>query len=134
MVTAFDPAGTMIATGANDGQVRLWSAQGEALAVLEGHDDAINDLAFSPDGQRLVSASSDTTLRSWSRDGRGLALLEGQHRMGAERGVRAQRHPAAVGRRGCGVRWQADGQLLAVPTGHADAVPAALGKAGLSPG
>ncbi|HVS10327.1 MAG TPA: serine/threonine-protein kinase, partial [Planctomycetota bacterium] len=63
---AFAPDGELLATGCADGVVRLWRApQGEAVAALAGHGEAVLALAFAPGGARLASASRDGSLRVW---------------------------------------------------------------------
>ncbi len=61
---AFD--GQTLALGEFGGEIRLRSADsGEELAVLAGHDGAVQGLAFSPDGATLVSAGADGLVKLW---------------------------------------------------------------------
>ncbi|MEO1134262.1 MAG: WD40 repeat domain-containing protein, partial [Cyanobacteria bacterium J06639_1] len=60
----FTPDGRKLVTGQADGMVRIWSLEGDLLAMLRGHDDAVFELDIAADGT-LVSASRDRTVRLW---------------------------------------------------------------------
>ena len=58
--------GRWIASGSDDGTVRVWTAStGQAVATLRGHDAAVLSVAFSPDSTRLISGGNDGAVRLW---------------------------------------------------------------------
>lgn len=63
---AFSPDGTLIGTGTEEGNVRIWSVEnGSLLHTLEGHIYPVRYVAFSPDGTMIASGASDNTARVW---------------------------------------------------------------------
>jgi WD40 repeat protein len=57
---AFSPDGATIASGSNDGLVRIWeAATGRQLRQLKGHSNSVWSVAFSPDDATIASGSSD---------------------------------------------------------------------------
>ena len=62
---ALSSDGRRFAAGENDGRVTIWdSTSHQELATLEGHQEAVLQLAFTPDGDHLISVSKDQ-LRVW---------------------------------------------------------------------
>lgn len=74
---AFAPDGTRLASGGDDGVLRLWDV-GRGCAYCFRHAGAVTVVAFAPDGERLLSAGEDGMLRLWDRPlGTRLAILVG---------------------------------------------------------
>ena len=66
---AYDPSGTLIATGSADRTVRVWDIpRGHCTHVFREHSDLVNLVKFHPDGKKLLlySASEDMTICVYS--------------------------------------------------------------------
>jgi WD40 repeat protein len=68
---SFSPRGTHLASGGNDGAVRLWNVSTGEMSVLghcrPGHTGLayVSSVSFAPDGDRIASVSNDGAVRLW---------------------------------------------------------------------
>jgi WD40 repeat protein len=76
-IAEFSPDGQRILTVSGDGMARLWDANGQPLATLQGHTDRVRSAVFSPDGMRILTAAYDRTARLWDLSGKPLTILQG---------------------------------------------------------
>jgi WD40 repeat protein len=98
---AISADGKLLASGDQDGEVRLWDARsGAALATLREHRARISALAFAPDGSLLASADLSGRVHLTNVAGR---TLHGS--LPAQRG------------RVAGIAFHPDGRTLAVNAG-----------------
>ena len=92
---ALSPDEHTLASGSNDGSVKLWEVESGALLWSGRHTQSIMGLAFSPDGSLLASGGVDATVRLWEASlGTPLEELP---------------HPSPV----VSLAWSLDGSLLA---------------------
>jgi WD40 repeat protein len=76
---AWSPDGTRLASGSNDGTVRVWDANtGATLVIYQHHTNEVLSLSWSPDGRRIVSGSLDGTAQVWdAQSGKLLVVTKG---------------------------------------------------------
>ncbi len=73
--TACASKGKWVASGASNGEVKLWDRNtGKLVHQFSGHEEAISSLAFSPDDQYLISSGEEGSLRVWDVNNRSLHL------------------------------------------------------------
>jgi WD40 repeat protein len=66
LCVVFRPGGLFVATGGDDGTVRIWDVgSGEQRAPLIGHTGPVKSVAYNPDGSVIASAGDDRTVRIW---------------------------------------------------------------------
>jgi eukaryotic-like serine/threonine-protein kinase len=127
---ALSPDGRRLASGSEDGWVRLWDVpSGREIAGANEHHLALRSVQFSPDGRSLVSAGYDPTSYLWdATTGRAIRALRGH-----EKGVWAAvfspdgRRLASASDDGTLRLWDpSTGETLAVLRGHEDIVRAVV--------
>src|SRR5438067_6079242 len=62
---AFSPDGKWIASGSQEGAVRVWDTEGKEVAAWTRHQRPVHGLAFTPDSRGLVSAASQPSVCLW---------------------------------------------------------------------
>jgi WD40 repeat protein len=68
MTVAYAPAGNVLAAGASDGPIRLWTASDlMPLPNLPSHGQGVVFIRFSPDGSKLAAAHDDGTVWMWCK-------------------------------------------------------------------
>ncbi|MBZ0305416.1 MAG: WD40 repeat domain-containing protein [Anaerolineae bacterium] len=95
---AWRPDSTQLASGGEDGSVRLWEiASSATLHLMNGHQGSVVSVAWRPDGAVVASGSLDDTIRWWDAYA------------GVGVGAPLQGHTGDVWELG----WSANGSLLA---------------------
>lgn len=70
---AISPDGQTLASGSDDGTIKLWSlSTGQLLYTLTGHAGIVFSVTFNPSGQILASGSQDRIIKLWDLHSRQL--------------------------------------------------------------
>lgn len=72
---AFD--GITLASGSNDGIVRLWNAKKGVVTSKRDFNHSVYSVVFSPNGKTLFVALKDSTIRVWNVASDGICVLQG---------------------------------------------------------
>ena len=68
-VLAWMPDNKHLATGSDDGRVRIWDASaGELVHSLQAHDNGLAGMVISKDGQTMITVSWGDVAKSWEAE------------------------------------------------------------------
>ncbi len=121
----YSPDGAHILTAATDGQLRLWTSQGQAIRSFE-HGESVRGAIYSPDGAYILSFGAQHSLKLWDKNGDLIHTLHGHgcepmgHCMvNAVAFAPDSQHFVSVGDDYAVLLWDIKGkQVAAVPNAH----------------
>lgn len=99
---SWSPDDQTLATGGEDGTVKLWNRDGTLLKTIDAHGDTVWSISWRGDGQVLATGGADGTVKLWQPDGAPIRTIH----------LRKGDIPSEVA-------WSQDGERLIVASGRA---------------
>ena len=123
---SFNPAGTLLVTGAEDHTAAVWRIDdGRRLFLFTDHQGGVTDAVFSPDGKLIVTTSSDGATRVWdARTGQRVVTILGHaNAVNSSSFSKDGKFIVTASTDGTARVWEAaTGRFEAVLRGHTDSV------------
>ena len=123
---AFSSDGSRVASGDDNGSVRVWdAASGEQVVEMVGHTGPVASVEFSSSGSRVASRGHDGSVRVWDAvSGKQVAEMAGSAGSFSWAAFSADGSRSVSGRRDGGLRvWDAvSGEQVAEMVGHTGSV------------
>jgi WD40 repeat protein len=106
----FSPSGKEIATGSEDGTVRIWDvATGKEVHQMPSHDREVLSVSYSPDGRTIAAGYSVNQVREWdAATGQQLLAFNTSQELVSKDGIQAL----------AAVAFSPDGKDLLTATGN----------------
>ena len=116
---SWSPDKQTLATGGNDGTVKLWTRTGELVKTLNTQQGIIYSVSWSLDGQTLATGGEDGTVKLWTRTGELVKTLTAHKGIVYSASWNLDRQTLATGGKDGTVKlWTRTGELIKSITAH----------------
>ncbi len=119
-VVNFSPGNQIIASGSDDGTIKIWQRNGVLIKTLN-QGGKVYGVSFSPDGKILAAGSDNGTIKIWTLDGKFIKIFNSNTIYTLSFSPDGK-IIATAGRDGKVKLWNVNGSLIKTLTGHQGSV------------